>query len=539
MIAALSALAAAPAASAQPAASDVLVRFRSDAGAAERTVARERANTDFEEALPVRGLQRVDPEPGVSVRDAVATLERSPDVLYAEPNALRRKVATPDDPRFAEQWALHSPGDADIDAPEAWNLTTGSSAVTVAVVDSGIQGSHPDLAPNVSGGHDFVDDDANPDDEDGHGTHVSGTIAARGDDAIGVTGVSWVSKVMPVRVLDENGSGTVADAIRGYAYAADNGAKVINASLGGIGSSQAERDAVASRPNALFVVAAGNEGLNNDLVGSYPCSYNLANIVCVAASGRTDSISSFSNYGAASVDLSAPGEGILSTVPTDGYVAWDGTSMATPHVSGVAALIWSRFPGASVAAVRSALLRGVDVKSGMSNRTATGGRLNAYKALLAAGNSPTPPSPSPPATNPGSTPGSSGPPSAQLPSAAPPPLLSMSSSVRRRQSLFGVLRRGLRVRMGCSLACRMSARALLPRRAARRLRLGSGRRPVRLGASSRSVGQAAGRTLTVRFGRRARARLRRVRSVRIVLELKVLDGSGRSRSAKREVTLRR
>jgi len=543
LITGLAALAGAPAASAQPAASDVLVRFGPDAGPQQRTLARERADTSYEETLPVRGLQRVDPEPGVSVGEAVAALERSPHVLYAEPNALRRIAATPNDPRFGEQWALNALGDNDIDGPEAWELETGDSAVTVAVADSGIHKSHPDLAPNVAGGYDFVDRDGDPNDEEGHGTHVAGTIAARGDNAVGVTGVSWASKLMGVRVLDENGTGTVADFISGYTYAADNGAKVVNASLGGMGAVQSERDAIASRPNTLLVAAAGNESIDNDLsdlTATYPCSYDLANIVCVASSDRTDSLSLFSNYGDTHVDLAAPGEDILSTVMPDGYEAWDGTSMATPHVSGVAALIWSRFPGASVAAVRSALLRGVDVKPGLQGRTATGGRLNAYGALLAVRESSGAPKPPPTTTAPQTAAPSSGSTSAPSPSVATPrPLLSMSFSLRRRQSLLRVLRRGLRVRMRCSLGCRMSARALLPRRSARRLRLGSGRRAVRLGGVSRSVSQAASRTLTVRFGRRSRARLRRARSLRVVVELKVRDGSGRSRSVKRAVTLRR
>jgi subtilisin family serine protease len=544
LVVAIAGLLGAPTAAAQTAPSDVLVRFKPGTGAEQRSAARDRARTGFEDTLPVPGLQRVDPEPGVSVAAAVAALERSPDVLYAEPNVVRRASRVPNDSLFAQQWALNSANDADIDAPEAWDITTGGSGATVAVVDTGVDAGHPDLAPNIwrnarevagngvdddrngyvddTRGWDFVDRDADPDDGEQHGTHVAGTAAARGNDGRGVAGVSWGSRIMPVRVLDAEGSGTVADLVEGYAYAARNGARVINASLGGSLPSNAEQDAIRRAPGAMFVVAAGNEGLSNDLLGSYPCNYDEANIVCVASTGRTDGLSSFSNWGTRTVDLAAPGEDILSTVP-GGYASFSGTSMATPHVSGAAALVLSLVPSASVADLRASLLGGVDRRSGLSSRTVTGGRLSARGALTVARSRVRAPAPAP-----------------ARPATAPvPPALTLGISVARRQSLARVLRRGLRVRMRCSSGCRLSARALLDRRSARRLRLGSGRRTVRLGATSRSLSGAGARTLSVRFGRRSRARLRRVRSVKVTLELRARDSRGQVRSAKRRVLLRR
>ena len=355
----------------------VLVRFASDASPAQRADMRARADVQRDAMLAVRGLELVDPEPGVSVGAAVADLQRMDGVLYAEPDHVVHQTATPDDPLLSDEWGLSA-----IRAPEAWDVTTGSAQVTVAVVDTGIDATHPDLSPNLwtnpgeSGGGreangldddgngriddvhgwDFVDQDAQPQDGNGHGTHVSGTIAARGDDATGVAGVSWTAGMMALRVLGDNGSGYVSDILTAYAYAARNGARVVNASLGGDSFSRAEHDAIAAAPSTLFVVAAGNDGANNDATPAYPCDYDLANVVCVAASDRDDALASFSNYGAANVDLAAPGVDIASTWPGAGYALSRGTSMATPHVSGAAALLLAHDGGLTVAGLRSALL---------------------------------------------------------------------------------------------------------------------------------------------------------------------------------------
>ena len=244
-------------------------------------------------------------------------------------------MATPNDPRFAngELWGLNQNTDVDIDAPQAWDVTTGSSSVLVAVVDTGVAFDHPDLAPNIWVNNDpvnGVDDDANgfvddvrgwdfigvdnePRDLEGHGSHVSGTIGAKGDNGQGVVGVNWDVTIMPVRVLGPEG-GTNATVTDGFAYAAANGARVVNASLGGSGISASMKAAIdGAAATTLFVVAAGNDGENNEVFPTYPCNYTSTNLICVAATTRTDGIADFSNFGTTSVDLGAPGTEIVST----------------------------------------------------------------------------------------------------------------------------------------------------------------------------------------------------------------------------------
>jgi subtilisin family serine protease len=298
-----------------------------------------------------RGLERVELDEGVTVDAAVAALRARDDVLYAEPNYLVHADAVPNDSRFGDQWALHNTGqavggvagtpDADIDAPEAWGVTTGSDNVVVAVIDSGVAYDHPDLAPKmwvntdeIAGngidddnngkiddrrGWDWVDDDNDPTDEQGHGTHVAGTIGARGNnDTAGagttdVAGVAWNVKLMPLRVLDEEGVGSNADLISAVNYANFNGAQIANMSLGGRWPNQVMFDAMAAAPNVTFVVAAGNDGSDLEFADQYPCEYDLDNIVCVAATDQNDQLTRFSNYGALAVDVAAPGENIVST----------------------------------------------------------------------------------------------------------------------------------------------------------------------------------------------------------------------------------
>ena len=338
--------------------------------------------------------------------------------------ALWTEATTPNDTLYSgHQYGLHNTGqtggvaDADIDAPEAWDLARGSSSVVVGVIDSGIDYTHPDLAANVwrnpgeiagngidddaNGytddihGYDFINNDPNPMDDNGHGTHVAGTIAAAGNNGVGVTGTAWNTQVMALKFLAADGAGSLSAALAAINYATKMrstygvNVRVTNNSWGGGGYSSILHDAIARSATAgiLFVAAAGNGGAdaigdNNDLYAEYPAGYSVDNVLSVAATDHNDRLASFSNYGATSVDLAAPGVNIASTYPGNQYVYLSGTSMATPHVSGVAALAWSYNPSATYQTVRSAILNGVDVVTSLAGKVATGGRLNAHKALL-------------------------------------------------------------------------------------------------------------------------------------------------------------
>ena len=292
----------------------LVVRFRANVDPLSRLEALSDESARTIRPLGLAGLQLVRVQG--SVPEAARALEANPAVAYAEPNWIYHALATPNDPRYPSLWGL-----AKISAPAAWHVTTGSRAVKVAVVDTGITTDHPDLAGNVVGGYDFVQGDADPRDFNGHGTHVAGTIGARGNNGLGVTGVNWQVSLIPVRVLDGSGSGSNANVAAGFAYACAQGANIVNASLGGTGYSQAMRDAIASPAcvNTLFVVAAGNDGVSDDAAPHYPCNYgaggdNLPNVICVAATDQNDQLAPFSNYGR-SVDLAAPGVDIESSWP--------------------------------------------------------------------------------------------------------------------------------------------------------------------------------------------------------------------------------
>lgn len=355
-----------------------------------------------------------------SLADMDNAFQRVQGLAYAEPNFILHAATTPNDTRFGSMWGLNNSGqsiqgvtgvaDADIDAPEAWAITTGSRNVVVGVIDTGVDYNHPDLLANIwtnpgeiagnnvdddsNGyvddvhGYDFANNDADPFDDNGHGTHAAGTIAASGNNGTGSTGVSWSSQIMALKFLDATGSGSLSAAVSALNYATmmkNRGVNVVltSNSWGGGGYSQALFNAIQSSANAnmLFVAAAGNESNNNDTNLSYPASYNLPNVISVAATDNRDGLASFSNYGATQVDLGAPGVNTLSTIPGNGYAYYSGTSMATPHVSGVAALAWSLKPTATVAEVRNALLTGVDPVASLAGKTVTGGRLNAFRTL--------------------------------------------------------------------------------------------------------------------------------------------------------------
>jgi len=354
----------------------------------------------------------------MSVAEAGEMLDASTSIAFYEPNAvLPGASATPDDPRYWTEWGLHNTGqtggtpDADIDAPEAWDISTGSSSLVVGVIDTGVDWTHPDLAANmwtnpgeIAGngidddgngfvddvhGYDFVNNDGNPMDDHYHGTHVAGTIAAAGNNGTGVTGVSWNTQIMALKFLSASGSGSTYDAVRAVNYATmmktqyGVNVRVTNNSWGGGGYSQSLNDAIVASGQAdmLFIAAAGNNGTNNDSSPHYPSNYNLDNVISVAATDYNDQLASFSNYGVNTVDLAAPGVSIYSTKPGNSYGSLSGTSMATPHVAGVAALAWSVAPDASAAEIRAAILDGVDNLASLDGKVTTGGRLNAYNAL--------------------------------------------------------------------------------------------------------------------------------------------------------------
>ncbi|RMI02049.1 MAG: hypothetical protein D6681_10630 [Calditrichaeota bacterium] len=314
----------------------------------------------------------------------------------------------PNDSRFGQQWALKNSNDADIDATDAWDITTGSDAVVVGIIDTGIDYNHPDLAPNIwrnpgeSGGgreNNGVDDDGNgyvddfrgwdfrnndndPSDQNRHGTHVAGIVGAVGNNGRDISGVNWRVKLAALKFLGADGSGNVGDAVEAILYAVRMNIKILNNSWGGSGASQALQDAIetARQAGILFVAAAGNDSKDTDSSPNYPSAYPNENIVAVASSDDRDRMSSFSNWGKTSVDLAAPGSNILSTVP-GGLTELSGTSMATPHVVGVAALVMARFPNLDWLSLKYRILGGVDVKNSFRNRMITDGRLNAANAL--------------------------------------------------------------------------------------------------------------------------------------------------------------
>ena len=377
------------------------------------------------------GVDHVKLPQTMTVEGALEVFQSDPNVEYAEPNYYQYATGTPNDALFGLLWGMHNTGqtvngtagipDADIDAPEAWDITTGSSSVVVAVVDSGVSTLSVvnDLSGNIwsnpgeipengidddSNGYvddvvgwDFVFDDNSPNDANGHGTHVAGTVAAVGNNSTGVTGVSWSTKIMALRFLDARGSGSTEDAISAILYANAKGAHVINNSWGGGGYNQSLKDAIDAS-SAVVVCAAGNGGSDligddNDAVPFYPSSYTSSNLIAVAATDQNDNRASFSNYGPTSVDVAAPGVNILSTLSTGGYGYLAGTSMAAPHVAGLAALIHTGSSSASsgnrtLAAtdIIQTIKDTVDPLSSLSGVIATGGRINAYTAVSSGGN---------------------------------------------------------------------------------------------------------------------------------------------------------
>jgi subtilisin family serine protease len=429
---------------------DIIVQHVRGTTFDDRAAARADAGVELIDSLPIVRTEVVEAAPGEQA-DALAALNADPDVAYAEPD--RPVHALTNDVYWTSLWGLLNDGSAggvagaDISAPQAWARTLGAG-VTVGVVDTGVTFAHQDLAGRLTGnprevagngldddhngfvddsrGWDWVADDNSPDDEHGHGTHVTGTIAAVAGNGLGIAGVAPQAKVIPLRALDAKGSGTMSDIAAAFAYAGSLGLKVVNASLGG-GDSQTVRNAISAHPNTLYVVAAGNDAHNDDdpAAAEYPCALTLANVLCVGASDRSDKPASFSNYGRTNVDLYAPGVDIVSTYkssPTS-YAIMSGTSMATPHVAGAAALMWAANPRVSVAQVKAALMSTADPKPALGGLSVTGGRLDSAAAVAAIAGAtpdpiPTPAPTAPPAAPPAPTPI---PVPAPAPVATPPP----------------------------------------------------------------------------------------------------------------------
>ncbi len=390
---------------------ELLVKFRRGQPRASVQGALRSAGATTIKQFPRIGVTHVRVTGDVFER--AAELSKEPSVEYAEPNYIVHAIETvPNDPSLSGLWGLNNTGqtggtaDADIDAPEAWDVQTGNGQVIIGVIDTGVDIDHVDLVDNLyvnaaeANGVAGVDDDdngyvddihginvitgtGNPNDDNGHGTHVSGTIGATSDNAIGVVGVNWDVQIAGCKFLSAGGSGSIDDAIECVEYFTALGVKATSNSWGGGGFSQAMKDAIDAADNAgiLFIAAAGNDYLsNNDTFPHYPSNYDSANVISVASTDHNDNLSEFSNIGPITVDVAAPGTDIQSTWNDGDYNTISGTSMATPHVSGLAALLWSQFPDATSDEIKARIMLTVDP---LGLQIASGGRINAHRALTA------------------------------------------------------------------------------------------------------------------------------------------------------------
>ena len=371
----------------------ILVGFRAGTSAADAHAAATRVGAT--DSRVVGAGTHVLSVPSGKVETTIAALRGNAMVRYAEPDYLISVSMTPDDPDYSQLWGLRK-----VAADEAWDVTTGSNDVVVGVVDTGIDYTHPDLAANVwtndgslghcragTHGFDAISNKCDPMDDHFHGTHVSGTIGAVGNNNLGVIGVNAHVSVMGLKFLDSHGSGYTSDAVDAIdwgvkAKQAGVNLRVLSNSWGGGPYSQALKDEIdkAGANDILFVAAAGNNSFSNDVWAMYPCGYKAANELCVAATDKRDRRAYFSNYGVNSVDLAAPGVDILSTVPGGGYASYSGTSMATPHVAGTAALALSQ-GYQTVSALKATILASVDRVSSLDGVVRTGGRLDVCKAV--------------------------------------------------------------------------------------------------------------------------------------------------------------
>ena len=416
---------------------EVLVKFRPNVSLADIKKVTEKNNDRIEDEIEaVKGLYSIDDLDNVDATKVAEQYSQMSDlVLYAEPNFqiklddpknssapfsslntgnLQMNDGSPNDPMFDEQWALNNTGQnggkekAHIDAIKAWQKITGSKKIVVAVLDTGVDYTHQDLISNIwfrpatvpqykddelgtfndEHGFNSAENESDPMDDNGHGTHCAGIIGAEGNNDEGIAGINWNVQIMPLKFLGRGGFGSTKDAIESINYAIDRKQKgvnvrVISASWGSTQYSKALEDTIraAGEAGILFVAAAGNDGTSNDKRPHYPSNYDSPNVISVAALDRNDQLASFSNFGVKTVHIAAPGKDILSTWLSEQYREASGTSMATPHVSGVAGLVLAAEPELSVAKLRERLLKSVDKIDSLNGKIESGGRLNAAKAL--------------------------------------------------------------------------------------------------------------------------------------------------------------
>jgi subtilisin family serine protease len=416
---------------------EVLVRFRDGTTLTKVKELAARLNDRFEDKFEnIGNLAVIEDEDGYNVQTVLSQYRALDEVEYAEANEEIRldpdirdfkrgsraadspdveyQIAGPNDPQWGEQWSLDNYGQrggkqgADIKALRAWHRTHGSGKTVVAVIDSGVDYTHPDLINNIwirparisaytddelgtiddEHGYNAVDNSGDPMDDNGHGTHCAGIIGAEGDNGLGIAGINWKVEIMPLKFISANGSGTTKDAIEAINYVIDRkragvNVRVISASWGSTANSSALREAIkrAGDEGILFIAASGNSSADSDRMPHYPAGYDLPNVISVAALDRNDRLASFSNYGAKSVHIAAPGSEILSTWLGGQYEEHSGTSMATPEVAGVAALMLTLEPKLSVRELRERLLDSVDKLDSLKGKVSTGGRLNAARAV--------------------------------------------------------------------------------------------------------------------------------------------------------------
>ena len=381
---------------------EIVLDRRPGVSAEQLDALRAQAGVTYLGPGPLPGTE-LDRAPAGALATAVSRLASEPQIAYAEPDGEVHATATPDDPYFSQQWALQNSGQSvlgasgtsgdDIGASSVWPHATGAG-VTVAVVDTGVDATAPDLMGQLVPGYSWINGNTDTQDQDGHGTHVSGIIAAVQNNGIGVSGVAPGAHVMPLQALDSSGNGTDADVAAAFNYAGNAGVPIVNASLGSGSPSQAIEQAIAAHPNTLYVVAAGNSGTDNDNASTpfYPCDLTEANVICVGASDQNDQPASFSDYGATSVALFAPGVNILSSWLSNGgtaqYAYADGTSMAAPMVAATLALMLSRKSSLSAAQLKSDLLASVDQEPQFAGESSSGGELDAAAAVALAGGDP-------------------------------------------------------------------------------------------------------------------------------------------------------